>query len=668
MRGLVRIVRRIMGYTAKLTVSLPGPRLVRPVISCLTIWLVLATADAHTLDTTGVAKRNTTSDSVDASDRYPFGPVDISRSGSERVRGHRPRDASLYTNYRRPVRHVDASLRHALAAYERSAMHRRASNNGATGSYDRPPDKWQDLAQPDLPIRWTPRVVDYVEYLTTNERGRQLMQGWLQRLGRYEATIRPILQQAGVPTDLVFVALAESSFDPRARSRVGAAGMWQFMESTGVVYGLESEYWVDDRFDIIKSSFAAAAYLDDLHTRFGAWELALAAYNAGYGLVAESVRRNNTNDFWTLCEIENGLPYATTNYTPKIFAAAIIARNAERFQFTETQVQPFSAITPVAIELDGGIRIERLAKDLDLEPDLLHELNAHFVRGRTPPKRKTTGYLPATVIERFEAERAALERPDAPTHTYTIRLGDDLERIAERFGTTERLLRRHNRIFDSGELLPGVTLFVPEDAPPSIPPPPRHLAAVPAMAVPPGYKRVLFRMTRASTGRDIAEAFGVNYSDLIAWNDLDPRARLQIGQMLQVVVREDFAPEQHGIAAFDTDQVELVVRGSLAHLEADLAERGLVRRGYRVRRGNTLASIGKRFDLSVGSLARINGFSRQHEPEVGETITVYVTRRKLSGTVAAPPLRGDELSTPREIEFEPRPASTATTAKLPGRE
>jgi membrane-bound lytic murein transglycosylase D len=102
-------------------------------------------------------------------------------------------------------------------------------------------------------------------------------------MNRYEHVLRPILREVGVPEDLVFVAMAESGFNPKVRSRVGAAGMWQFMEGTGRVYGLERTYWIDERHDIERATYAAATYLKDLRTRFGSWEMALAAFNGGPG-------------------------------------------------------------------------------------------------------------------------------------------------------------------------------------------------------------------------------------------------------------------------------------------------------------------------------------------------------------------------------------------------
>ena len=118
--------------------------------------------------------------------------------------------------------------------------------------------------------------------------------------------------------------MIESGFDVGGRSRVGAMGIWQFMPRSAQVYGLEVSRWLDERRDPVRSTAAAAKYLKDLHVRFGAWDLAFAAYNAGYGLVLTSIKRYNTNDFWALRHHESGLPWETTLYVPKILAAAVV--------------------------------------------------------------------------------------------------------------------------------------------------------------------------------------------------------------------------------------------------------------------------------------------------------------------------------------------------------
>ncbi|MEE9382457.1 MAG: transglycosylase SLT domain-containing protein [Nannocystaceae bacterium] len=609
--------------------------------------------------------------------RQAIGPIAVSIAGARRVRGNRPEHASLHVNFSQPSHVPDAALNLSLTAFEHEAFPPGSGLNLRSSIVEHPPTAWSDLHLPDLPVRWTPKVVRYVKYFATDPKGIKLMRVWLARLGRYENTLRQILEEVGVPSDLIFVALAESGFDPKARSRVSAAGLWQFMKSTGQVYGLESGYWIDDRYDIHKSTYAAAVYLKDLQTRFGSWELALAAYNAGYGLVTQAMLRNNTNNYWALCEIENGLPYATTNYTPKIIAAAIIAHNRERFGFSRAEVKPRSPVVPVAVKLARGVKISTLANAIHADADLLADLNARFVRGRTPPKGKpTTAYIPKQNLKAFKRASKRLRADAGDYDTYTVRLGDDLASIARRFDTTERMLRRLNRVFDSGEITAGVTLVVPtSDTPRPAPSSPRErpLAALPALKPPSGHRLLFFRVTRASTSKQICDAFRCSWQDVVHWNDLDPQARLHHGQILQLVVPTKFSAEAASVRALEKQDIEHVTRGSQAHLDAELARRDLVRRAYKARKGTTLARIGKRFGLSVGSLARINGFSRRHTPTVGEHITVYVAKDNTRGTVKASPPRSDSLlreaAAAQQLHRAPtgRDASTATTAKLPGK-
>ncbi|MEO0325620.1 MAG: lytic transglycosylase domain-containing protein, partial [Myxococcota bacterium] len=192
-----------------------------------------------------------------------------------------------------------------------------------------------DLRPTDLPVRWQAQVLRYLDYFKSDRRGRRLMRGWIQRSARYGAMIQRELRAAGQPEDLRCVAMAESGFDPTVRSRRGAAGMWQFVEGTGAEYGLTRDRWVDARLDPVASTRAAARFLGDLHQRFGSWELALAAYNMGYGALLRAIRKYNTNDYWTLAALEAGLPFETRIYVAKISACAVVMRNPERFGFGE---------------------------------------------------------------------------------------------------------------------------------------------------------------------------------------------------------------------------------------------------------------------------------------------------------------------------------------------
>jgi membrane-bound lytic murein transglycosylase D len=595
------------------------------------------------------------------------------------VRGDRPEGASIHVAYATPVVQWDSDLRASLAAFEQDRF---PEGTVRQTIVDEPPDEWmRSLALPDLPVRWNTATIEYLRFFKDDPKGRRMIAAWLNRMGRYEKRLRTILKETGVPEDLVYVAMVESGFDPSARSEVGAAGMWQFMEPTGRVYGLGSEYWTDDRLDFERASYAAATYLADLHTRFGSWELALAAYNAGYGLVVQSIRANNTNNFWALSEIENGLPQQTNNYVPKILAAAIVGHNRDVFK---VDGKPDPARELIDVEVPAGTTLDDLAAALEVDAKQLAELNAHYLRGRVPPEGGPGRVrIPRDAHERFTTLGDSLRTPTQPWTTFEVWLGDDLEAIATAHGITEKQLRKLNDIHDSGEIVGGTVLVVP--TPPAADPankPALPLIAVPELAVPRHHRLLFFRVTRATGEQAIAKAFGVAWSQVVAWNDLDPHARLVDGQYLQILVPDAFDPTAVKVRARGLGEVRKVVRGTVEHIDALLAERALVRRGYKVHKGDTLAKIAKKFDISLGSLARINNVAREHEVAAGDVLVLYVPESKTKGTHKPPKPRETtltaELAVAEELadEGEPskpaskpteREASTAETSKLPGR-
>jgi membrane-bound lytic murein transglycosylase D len=613
------------------------------------------------------------------------GPLRVSSSARDRVRGGRPERASIHVAWAAGIDNPDRENADALRAFEHSSF---VPGTLHKTIIDTPSDAWmRRLRLPDLPVRWNTRTVEYLRWFKDDPKGLRMMRAWMQRAGRYETRLRKILREVGVPEDLVYVALAESGFNPRVRSRVGAAGLWQFMEGTGDVYGLRRNYWVDERFDIERSTHAAALYLEDLRTRFGSWELALAAYNAGYGLVMTSIDRHNTNNFWALCEIESGLPYATTNYVPKIIAAALVGKNRKAFGVGADQVDPYPAVDWVEVQVSQSTALQTIASAIEVEPELLAELNAHLIRKRTPPERGLYAVkIPSDKRTTFETAKGALQAAWRSETTHTVRHGETLEVIARNFGTTPRELRRLNGVQDAAELTGGVVIVVPvlpanavHGQALALEPVHEHgerddpndqqemrIAAVPPLDPGTNRRLVFFETTRATTPRTLEEAFGVRFSEVVAWNDLDPHARLQSGQILQIVVDDRFDPTVHGVLIYEPDEVVHVARGSAEHIGVKLQRRGLSRRGYAVKKGDDLEKVGRRFDLSVGDLARINAFSRDHGLTVDDVIVVYVPPTKLRMTVDPPAPRTPFDAAIPVAHSTIRLPSTPTTSRVPG--
>jgi hypothetical protein len=182
----------------------------------------------------------------------------------------------------------------------------------------------------DYPITINSSVELWVDYFTG--RGRKYFEKYLERSAYFIPYIRPILAQNHLPEDLVYLAMIESGFNNFARSHAKAVGPWQFISATGKRYGLMVNWWVDERRDIKKSSYAAVEYLGELHQMFNSWELAAAAYNAGEGKIARAIQRYGTKDFWVIAN-HRFLRKETRDYVPKIIAAALIAKNRTQFGF-----------------------------------------------------------------------------------------------------------------------------------------------------------------------------------------------------------------------------------------------------------------------------------------------------------------------------------------------
>ena len=177
----------------------------------------------------------------------------------------------------------------------------------------------------DLPLTVNDSVLQYLSFFTTT-RGRAIVEHGLERAGRYNDMIRRVLKEEGVPQDLIYLAQAESAFQPQAVSRAGARGIWQFMPYRGEEYDLERSYWVDERSDPEKATRAAARHMRDLYDMFGDWYLVMAAYNSGPLNVARAIERTGYADFWEL-QKRNALPKETQNYVPIIIALALVAKD-----------------------------------------------------------------------------------------------------------------------------------------------------------------------------------------------------------------------------------------------------------------------------------------------------------------------------------------------------
>jgi membrane-bound lytic murein transglycosylase D len=232
----------------------------------------------------------------------------------------------------------------------------------------------------DFPVVWNRQVAMWVKFFTG--RGRQHFENYTQRAGRYAPVLSKIMADNGLPRDLIYLAMAESGFQNHARSWAKAVGPWQFMPRTGKNYGLNIDWYVDERRDPLKATIAAAAYLKTLHGLFGSWELAAAGYNAGEGKIGRAIRMYKTKDFW---QLTNGryLKPETKNYVPKIMALAIIGKNLDVFGFNEINFE--KTLDYEEIMVKGNTDLYQVAEVLELDFAEVKRYNPEIVRWQTPP-------------------------------------------------------------------------------------------------------------------------------------------------------------------------------------------------------------------------------------------------------------------------------------------
>ena len=232
----------------------------------------------------------------------------------------------------------------------------------------------------DIPVTWNKQVAGWVKFFTG--RGRQHFLNYTQRAGRYAPVLSKIMADNGLPRDLIYLAMAESGFTNSARSWAKAVGPWQFMPYTGKKFGLNIDFYVDERRDPLKATIAAANYLKTLHNLFGSWELATAGYNAGEGKIGRAIRMYRTNDFWKLT---NGryLKPETKNYVPKIMALAIIGKNLDVFGFHEVKFE--KALDYEEIMVKGNADLYDVAEVLDVDFEEIKRYNPEIVRWQVPP-------------------------------------------------------------------------------------------------------------------------------------------------------------------------------------------------------------------------------------------------------------------------------------------
>lgn len=373
----------------------------------------------------------------------------------------------------------------------------------------------------DLPLMVNEYVAGYINYFST--RGRGVFEGAWVRSGRYREMIFRIFREEGIPQDLIYMAQAESGFKPLALSRARARGMWQFMASRGVGYGLRRSLWVDDRQDPEKATRAAARHLHDLYNQFGDWYLAMAAYNSGPGNVQQAVRRTGYADFWELYK-RNVLPAETKNYVPIILAMTIMSKNPA--QYGLDAVQPDPAMQYDVVKVNYPVDLRLVAECVDVPIEQMVDLNPSLLRRTTPKDQAFDLRLPPGSKDEYEAAIATIPvEKRVAWRYYKVQPGDTLAGIARKYRTTERAIAQANNL-QGGPLASEAKLVIPVNG------------AANGKIV---YSRYAshYKTHTGDTVLTVAEDFGVPPDRLRRWNGLKTNT-LRHGRVL--IVYKPLAP------------------------------------------------------------------------------------------------------------------------------
>ena len=374
-----------------------------------------------------------------------------------------------------------------------------------------------------IPLVRTTTVDQFINYFKT--KGKKQFQIWLDRKHEYGGLINEILTEQELPEELVNLAMIESGLNPKAFSRASAAGIWQFIYSTGKIYDLKRDWYVDERRDPIKSTYAACAHLKDLFEEFDHWYLALAAYNSGSGRVHRAMRLHQTSDFWQL----HTLPRETRNYIPYYLAAAIIARNPEEYGFetySKKRKAPFEFDT---VELEKSADLSVLARSAGTSLKTMQYYNPELRQSATPQNGPYTLRIPKGTANKFTANFNALPEVQrfAPQYiVHKVRRGESLSTISKKYKVSIHDVAAVNKIRNRHKISIGQKLTIP------------IRGAYASHDGPPGHIKVVYTVRKGDTLGHIAEDYGTRAVKIRRWNNLAYGQYIYPGQKLVLWVKQ----------------------------------------------------------------------------------------------------------------------------------
>lgn len=506
----------------------------------------------------------------------------------------------------------------------------------------------------DFPLEINRYVEQYIEYYTG--KGRRHIETWLKRSGRYFPMMGKIFAEEQVPQQLIFLSLIESGLNPTARSWARAMGMWQFMSSTGKLYDLKVNFYVDERKDPEKATRAAAQHLRDLYVSLGDWYLAIASYNSGEGRVRRGMRKSDSDNFW---KVRRFLPRETKNYVPQYIAVTIICSNLEKYGFTGLQYQkPIEYVKhPIAEPIDLNV----LSKCAGISLETMRELNPDLIQHTTPPAGNEPYLLkvPSDTYEQF-VQNLSNVPDEAKLHflVHQVKSGETFSGIAYKYGIATARLASFNNVSVKKTIHPGMQLKVPisafseEDFQVST----DVLAAVEnykdfsdesasyelilhnvddedkfmelyknrvadsvEVIIPDDKSKVSYTVKNGDNLVDIATIFDVRVSDIRNWNDLPYTRSISVGQVLDVYVPHD---KQEYFASLDK-----IARTDKLSILYATTDGGWVK--HKIRSGEAISKIAYKYGVRVSDVKKWNNLSSSRI-YAGKVLNIYTGKENQS--------------------------------------
>jgi membrane-bound lytic murein transglycosylase D len=407
------------------------------------------------------------------------------------------------------------------------------------------------------------------------------------------------VEKRGMPMEIALLPMIESAFNPRAESSVKAAGMWQFMPATGKDYGLERTWWYDGRRDVVAATSAALDYLSGSYGQFGDWQLALASYNWGPTAVARAVAKNEAANLGTQF-IDLRMPDETRNYVPKLLAVRNIIANPSAYGVTLESLpnKPYFATLTVGKHMDVKVAAELAETPVE---ELLR-LNPGFIRPVIAYKDDRALVLPIAKVAIFQKNLADYDKPLLNWQPYVTKQGESFEQLAAVFGVAANELKEINDIGGRERIARGQTILVPKITGLDVSDRQTLTALAANRAAEPvdtgandkPHTPTLIasaehRVVKGDTAFNIAKRYGMNVTQLQAMNKTN-NEQVQIGQILRVSAkRESVASGNDG-------------------------------REYIAKRGDTFASISKRYKVAAADLKKWNGVK---SIQAGTKLVIY---------------------------------------------